>query len=164
MKLTIELVPKTSWYNNVRSNVSQQRWNELRNHCYNKAGHKCEICGSTGKKQGFGHDVECHEIWEYDDENGIQQLVGLIALCPLCHKVKHIGLAQINGEYNLCIKHLRKVNGWWSNKKTEKYIKESIDLWMQRSQYDWKVDISWLDKNGDQLSDLLSKMNKFRKD
>jgi len=163
MKLTIELVPRTSWYNNVRSNVSKERWDELRTHCYNKAGHKCEICDSTGKEQGFNHKVECHEIWEYDEYKHVQRLAGLIALCPLCHKVKHAGLAQINGEENLVISQLMKVNNMKEYEAID-YLAESFAIWDERSVFEWNVDISWLDKNGDQLSDLLAKMNKFRKE
>ncbi len=28
MKLTIELVPKTAWYSNVRSNVTASKWDK----------------------------------------------------------------------------------------------------------------------------------------
>lgn len=161
-KLTIELIPRTSFYRNVRSNVSKQRWDELRKYCYQKANHKCEICGDTGKKQGYDHNVECHEVWDYDDKRKIQSLVRLIALCPKCHKVKHIGLAQINGEEDMCRMHLMKVNNI-SEFDADNYIEDSFQIWLERSDYDWQVDISWLDNNGDQLTDLLTKMNKFRK-
>jgi len=60
IKLTIELVPKTSWCDNVRARVSKERWDELRTDCYKKAHNKCEICGSTGFKQGYEHAVQCH--------------------------------------------------------------------------------------------------------
>ena len=83
-KLTIELVPKTSWYSNVRSNVTTSVWDKIRRECYSKANNVCEICSSTGKSQGFKHNVECHEKWEYNDTNKTQKLIGLIALCPLC--------------------------------------------------------------------------------
>lgn len=43
MKLTIELVPSTAWYSNVRSNVTQAEWDVLRKECYKKAGYVCEI-------------------------------------------------------------------------------------------------------------------------
>lgn len=33
--------------------------------------------------------LECHEEWEYDEENGVQRLSDLRALCTWCHKVKH---------------------------------------------------------------------------
>ncbi len=163
MKLTIELVPRTSWYNNVRSNVSDERWNELRTHSYNKAKFCCEICDETGEDQGFDHKVECHEIWEYDEYKHVQRLAGLIALCPLCHKVKHAGLAQMQGDLDkVVIPQLMKVNNM-SEFDANNYFYDSIDIWNDRSVFEWNVDISWLEKNGDSLTDLLSKMNKFRK-
>lgn len=33
--------------------------------------------------------LECHEVWEYDEENSIQRLSKLLALCTPCHRVKH---------------------------------------------------------------------------
>ena len=106
MKLTIELVPKTIWYSNLRSELSKAEWDRLRKIAYRKADYHCEICGGQGPKW----PVECHEIWEYDDQNSVQTLKGLTAICPDCHRVKHIGRAQIMGEYDLALKHLMKVN------------------------------------------------------
>ena len=59
MKLTIELVPQTAWYSNVRSNVTKSEWDVLRKACYKAAGYKCEVCSGKGPK----HPVECHEMW-----------------------------------------------------------------------------------------------------
>ena len=77
MKLTIELVPSTSWGNNLRSeaNLSKDRWDTLRRQSYRKAGYRCEICSEKGPT----HPVECHEIWHYDDETKTQTLKGLIS-------------------------------------------------------------------------------------
>ena len=161
MKLTIELVPETCWFKNVRSEVTKERWTELRNNCYNKAGHKCEICDSTGKKQGFNHNVECHEVWKYDDKNKIQRLEKLIALCPLCHKVKHVGLARVNGEEKLVLKHLMKVNNMTETDAID-YISDSFKLGVERSKYKWKLDISWLDNNDTILNTLLNNHKRFR--
>lgn len=38
--------------------------------------------------------VECHEVWDYDDDRKIQRLERRVALCPACHEVKHAGLAS----------------------------------------------------------------------
>lgn len=76
MKLTIELVPATSWGNNLRSRLPKKSWNAIRKRVYKEADFKCEICGGVGKR----HPVECHEVWEYDDVNHIQSLVGFVAL------------------------------------------------------------------------------------
>ena len=88
--LTIELVPSTCWFSNVRDHVSKSIWDKLRKATYRQSNYRCEICGDRGSK----HPVECHEIWHYDDDKYIQTLTGLTALCPDCHRVKHIGLAQ----------------------------------------------------------------------
>lgn len=143
-KLTIELVPKTMWYTNVRSEVPAKEWNRLRLKCYQNAGHVCEICGDVGTNQGFKHKVECHEIWEHDDVNHVQKLTGLIALCPNCHTVKHPGLAQIKGKTDVVIKQLMKVNdmGW---SQAVDYMLESFKVWNERSQHQWTLDISFLD-------------------
>lgn len=140
MFLTIELVPSSCFYNNVRSNVSQAEWDVLRKECYKKAGYKCEICGGKGPK----HPVECHEIWNYDDDQGIQTLDGLIALCPSCHEVKHVGLAQINGKFEQAILHLAKVNEI-SVEDAKLYVEACFETWSKRSQKEWKLDITILE-------------------
>lgn len=139
MKLTIELVPSTAWYSNVRSNVTPQEWDVLRKECYKKAGYKCEVCGGKGPK----HPVECHEIWDYNDESCTQTLKGLIALCPSCHEVKHIGLAQINGKFNQALEHLAKVNGITVD-EANLYVEASFEIWGKRSQKEWNLDITIL--------------------
>jgi 5-methylcytosine-specific restriction endonuclease McrA len=161
MKLTIELVPSTCWYSNVRSEVSKERWDEIRHACYNKAGHKCEVCGDVGKNQGYNHDVECHEIWEYDDKKHIQRLIGFIALCPKCHQVKHLGHSRIKGLYNTAIKHLRKVNGF-SKKQCDKYIDEVYAKYFERSKHNWKLDLSHMENYG-KPADLNEMMKQFNK-
>jgi hypothetical protein len=143
-KLTIELVPRTAWYTNVRSNVSKDEWDRLRKKSYALANNVCEICGDTGKSQGYKHNVECHEIWDYDDANKAQTLTGLISLCPYCHKCKHPGLAQINGELNIVINQLMKVNNI-SKDDAEKLIDEAFNLWRERSKHEWKLDISYIE-------------------
>ena len=84
MKLTVELVPRSLWGINLRSELPKSKWDKLRKATYKKANFVCEICGGVGRKW----PVECHEIWHYDDENKVQRLDGLIALCPPCHQVK----------------------------------------------------------------------------
>ncbi len=144
LKLTIELVPSTSWFTNVRSEVSNYTWDIIRKDVYRKSNYKCEICGGKGTQW----PVECHEIWEYDDNNLIQKLKGLIALCPNCHKVKHIGLTSTRGreEYVSTINHFSKVNNI-SIQETDNYIKEAFKLYVKRSQYLWKLDLNFLKTN-----------------
>ena len=89
MKLGINLIPKSSWYKNLRSEFSKKRWDVLRKECYKKANYICEACGGKGDKW----PVECHEVWDFS-KIGIQKLIRLIALCPLCHKCQHPGCTE----------------------------------------------------------------------
>lgn len=140
-RLSIELVPSTSWFDNVRTRVPRKEWDFLRKKTYAAANDHCEICGGQGRT----HPVECHERWHYDDEKKIQKLEGLIALCPPCHQVKHIGLAEIKGNYEEALAQLCKVNKWDSIEATE-YVQAVFDLWNLRSKHEWTVDISILDE------------------
>lgn len=143
LKLTIELVPSSSWLNNVRAIVSRKQWDILRNQVYDQAWNVCQICGEVGPK----HPVECHEIWHYDDKKLIQKLEGMIALCPNCHMVKHIGLAQIQNKSEQALKHFMKVNGL-KKKEADKYVADAFVKWADRSRKIWKLDISFLERYG----------------
>ena len=143
-RLVLELVPQSSWRKNVRNLVPSRTWDLLRFYCYERAGHKCEICGGVGDR----HPVECHEIWHYDEEKHEQTLVGLQALCPDCHSCKHIGMANRLGKLDHCIKHLMNVNEM-SRCQAERMIQDAFALWRERSAFQWVV-------NMDLLPDLVS--------
>jgi hypothetical protein len=142
-RLTIELVPKTSWFSNVRSSVSDPEWDRLRRPAYSRGGYVCEVCGG----RGADHPVECHEIWHYDDAARVQRLDGLIALCPSCHGVKHFGRANITGKGREALAHLAAANGWTPEQAT-KYVRLAFDLWKVRSRTKWRLDLSWLTREG----------------
>jgi len=140
-KLTIELVPSTSWFNNIRDMVSQSDWDTIKSLTFKHAGYKCEICGGKGPKW----PVECHEIWKYDDVNNVQKLVRTIALCPDCHACKHIGfqMTKMPKRVPRLLNHFCNVNGI-SAKEAEDYIVECFQEHHRRSQERWEVDVSWI--------------------
>ena len=140
-KLTIEFVPKTCWFSNVRDHVPSIVWKQISAAVADKAGWRCEICGG----QGHRHPVECHEVWHYDDKTQTQKLVRLSALCPSCHSVKHIGLAWKQGREKEALEHLAKVNQWHIT-RAEMYRRNMFDLWKRRSFFQWKLDLSYLDE------------------
>ncbi len=141
--LTVELVPSTCWFSNVRDHVAKSTRDKLRKTTYQQAHYQCEVCGGRGNK----HPVECHEIWHYDDLKHIQTLKGLTALCPSCHQVKHIGLAGLRGYGKQAEAHLAKINGW-SKDETDAYLETVWETWHKRSCHDWSLDISWLNRYG----------------
>ena len=138
LRLTIELVPATSWYNNMRKVIPKAEWDNIRKSVYAEQNNRCGICGAEGR-------LECHELWEYDDEKHIQTLRGFIALCSLCHRVKHIGLAGIHAskgilDYEQVVDHFLKVNEC-SRDVFEQHKKQAFEQWRVRSQYQWEVNL-----------------------
>ena len=137
--LTIELVPKTAWFKNLRSELPRMQWDKLRKATYSAAGNHCEVCGGKGPKW----PVECHEIWIYDDIKHTQTLTGLIALCPSCHQVKHMGLARIRGKEEEATQHLMKVNHF-NRYEANSFIEKAFILWEERGKNNWKINYEWV--------------------
>ncbi len=141
MLLSIELVPATCWYSNVRSNVSTSKWRKICKQVYAAADYKCEICGGVGRR----HPVECHEVWIYNDEKNTQTLDRMIALCPQCHEVKHIGLALVRGNLQRAANHFAKVNKI-NTQTAEREIEKAFEIHERRSQHQWELNIEALDE------------------
>lgn len=152
MKLTIELVPSSSWMNNVRAVLTTKQWNALKGMVYDAAWNVCQICGGTGPK----HPVECHEVWEYNEKKQIQKLTGMLALCPDCHSVKHYGLARVMGKEDKVLKHFMKVNDL-KKKEAETYVDEAFKTWRRRSYLNWTLDLSYLKRYGIDVDKLKEK-------
>ena len=98
-KLTVELVPKTCWWSNLRSLADRATWDRIRRQAYRQAEYRCEVCGGTGLR----NRLECHEVWQYDETTRTQVLARMIALCPACHEIKHLGLAEYGAGARLLV-------------------------------------------------------------
>ncbi|HZD70549.1 MAG TPA: hypothetical protein VFA45_17140 [Actinomycetes bacterium] len=138
-RLTIDLVPKTSRHGSVRALMDDVTWDRVCSEVYRQAGYRCEVCGGRGAE----HPVECHELWRYDDRTRVQTLVRMIALCPDCHQVKHLGHADVQATGAHTRAHLARVNGWL-RVQTDAYISEAFREWAQRNQGPWTVDLDGL--------------------
>lgn len=120
----------------MRKVIPPVEWDKLRKRTYAEYGRHCGICDFKGK-------LNCHEIWHYDDYQLIQRLKGFVALCDLCHHVKHIGFAGALAargklDYESVVKHFMNVNDC-DRKTFEEHRQEAFGLWSQRSQHQWKV-------------------------
>ena len=160
-KIFIELIPKTCSFSNVRTLLPAKYWNKLRKESYDKAQHKCEICGQTGKEQGYKHNLECHEIWGYDDRLKIQKLIGLISLCPRCHQIKHFGRTSAVGLQAKAFKHMEEVNGW-NHKECVNHLSEITLIQKERSKYKWRIDLTILFENFEIPLNLINEAHKKR--
>lgn len=118
--------------------MSGHDWDRLRRAVYRRAGWRCEICGQRGP----AHPVECHELWEYDDPACVQRLVSLIALCPACHRVEHLGRSAVMGRGEEAVAHLAAVNGW-TETEADDYLDAVSAVRELRSRVDWRLDLRW---------------------
>lgn len=133
--LVPELIPYTMHGKNVRAVLSAEDWQAVARNSYKEAGHRCEICNAKGR-------LECHEIWKFNDKKLVQSLVGLITLCPDCHRVKHIGLARKMGWYGDALEHMAKVNGI-SKGKAKQYI-EYAEVEVKGRKQEFDLDLTYL--------------------
>jgi hypothetical protein len=138
--LVPEMLPVTTWEQNVRHKLGEDVWDRMRKHAYKAAGYRCEICAAKGK-------LEAHESWSLSNEDMVQKLEKLLCLCPLCHKAKHIGIARRLGMYDEVMRHLKRVNGW-SDAQLSAALDDVKETHEQRCDWPWTVDLSWLYESG----------------
>jgi len=148
-RLTLDVVPATCHYSNLRTELPRQSWNRLRAKAYFRARYRCEVCGGRGPE----HPVEAHEQWAYeipDDHSQMptQRLTGIIALCPDCHEVKHYGLAQVRGREAEALAYLCRVNGYTDIQAEEAIYLEAM-VYRARSTLLWRLDVSLILEMGE---------------
>lgn len=135
-----EMLPINTWEQNVRGLMGTEVWDRMRKHAYQAAGFRCEICGDRGR-------LEAHENWRLINETCTQKLTRLLALCPVCHKAHHLGIARRLGMLPAVKAQLMRVNGW-DARRLEYEIQEAYEVWEQRCDMPWTVDLAFLQDNG----------------
>lgn len=138
LRLTIELVPATSWHANLRDVLTPAAWAALRRQVIEQSGRRCGICGAGGR-------LHCHEVWDYDDAAHVQTLQGFRALCVWCHHVKHIGLAGVMAsqgklDYERVIAHFLRINGC-DRATFQRHYRAAMETWRERSRHEWAIDL-----------------------
>jgi hypothetical protein len=144
--LFVDLVPRSCWFTNVRSCVTDTDWERLRRPILRRAGHCCEACQAPEYRQG-GRGLDVHERWHYDDQAGVQRLRRLVALCPPCHTTTHYGRAEITGQAAEAFAHLRAVAGM-TDQQTHAHIAAAMHTWADRSRRVWELDLRILTDAG----------------
>ncbi|WP_426979962.1 hypothetical protein ACQCSU_21955 (plasmid) [Pseudarthrobacter sp. O4] len=139
--LSVELIPKPLFGENLRNRLTRVEWEKCKKFAKEASDSACGVCGGVGAK---GH-VDCHERWEWieDGELHVQNLVGLIALCPRCHGAKHYGRTQMMGYADDASDQLMKVNGW-SLEELNDHLLAARDQWLERNTHEWTLDLDWL--------------------
>jgi hypothetical protein len=139
--LFVDLIPKTSWFRNVRAAVAPADWDQLRRIVYHRAAYRCEACAISGVR------LEAHERFTYDAPAGVQRLMRLLCLCEWCHTATHMGMAGVRGVQDLAFGHLMAVTGM-TEEQAEEHVDEAFARWTQRSRIAWHVDLSMITAAG----------------
>lgn len=133
--IQVELIPSTSFGNNLRSHFKPREWDLLRRHCYRENDYLCQICHGRGRK----HPVEAHELWRY--EGTTQTIWDLLCLCPACHMAHHPGFMRTQGREEEAILQTMKVNQWTRAQVAEHY-EHAKQVWIERSKIRWTLNLT----------------------
>jgi len=140
--LFIDMIPKTSYFKNVRSIFNESDWNLIRHHIYERTGHRCECCGAKRFKY-----LEAHERWIFDYETHTQKLARIIALCKMCHSATHYGHSKKTKEITKIHDHLKKVKKI-TDEELKDHIAEAYNIWEKRNTIKWNIDTSIITNSG----------------
>lgn len=149
------MIPRGTWYNNLRKVLPKKEWDRVRKLVYKRQNYRCAICNSHER-------LHCHEHWSYSYEQGIQKLNQLVGLCELCHMNQHLGFCQVDlipkGKlsWEELANHWAKIN----EKPSEEFYSHedlAFKLWRLRSKLTWKV----VDIDGKKINSDYRKMDNF---
>lgn len=127
--------------------LRKSQWDQIRRSVYEDYDYRCGVCQVEprntqveGIRQLRKQRLECHEVWEYEDESSIQNLKGLIALCEYCHRVKHMGFVKHIWDKGVpenvgLAKTLRRWRDW----KTWSAAKYSTELKLPKDEQDPQI-------------------------
>ena len=127
------MLPKGAWDNDFSKTLPKKEWDIVRNACYQKANHKCQICGFVTD------DLDAHEVWEFNIEERTQTLKDIIGICSKCHGVKHIRNSQRLGYGEDAKKHFIDVNKCSELDYASHFAKAKLDFEDRNQIYRWKI-------------------------
>lgn len=133
LKLTIDMLPKGAWNNDFSKTLPKKEWDIVRQKCYERASHKCEICGFKTD------ELDAHEIWDFDINAKTQTLVDILALCSRCHGVKHIRNSSRLGYEENAKQHFMKINNVSEMDYAKHLTKAQLDFEERNKVYRWKI-------------------------
>lgn len=132
-KLNISLLPKGAWNNDLSKTLPKNHWDRIREWCYKKANHNCEICGA------LTDELDAHEVWDFNIENKTQTLKDIIGVCSKCHGVIHFKNSVRLGYGEQAKQHFMKVNNCTELKFSSHLTKAVMDYEEQNKIYRWNM-------------------------
>jgi hypothetical protein len=133
-RLKPHLVPRPLWGKSAANLVKRADWERIRCDALTAARCACQVCCTAAPHGG----LNCHELWDYDDEDGTATLVGLRIQCKNCDGAVHIGLAVRRGFGKSAIAQLVKVNVI-SPREAKMLYRSAMDEWRRRNKKQWRI-------------------------
>lgn len=105
-KLLPVLIPRPLWGVNAHRLLDRQQWSKIRRNIFSRDNHRCVICEALGQ-------LECHEVFTFDDAAGVAMLVKLESRCPDCHDCHHLGRLKKHNPtaFKQALKRIAGLNG-----------------------------------------------------
>lgn len=106
LKIVPELVPSGLWGKAPRAFIGKKSWDRVRKYVRERAGNKCEICGSE-------ENLEVHE--RYMIKGNYLILARLICVCKRCHSLIHPGFTISQSKnreqtFHQIVENMAKIN------------------------------------------------------
>jgi hypothetical protein len=136
-KLMPHLVPKPLWGKSAAQlfkGKARAVWKRIRSNALQVALGVCQVCSDPVPES----DLNCHELWDYDDDRGTATLVGLRMQCRKCDCAVHMGRAEKQGFLDVAIAQLYKVNGV-GELEAMKLYRRARGIWSQRNKKQWRI-------------------------
>ena len=131
--LTINMLPKGAWSNDFSKTLPKKDWDKLRNFALKKAKGKCEICGFETNY------LDVHEEWEFNINKKKQTLKDIVAICSMCHGVKHFKNSVRLGYGEEAQRHFMKVNNCSEMEFASHLNKALLEYNERNSVFRWKI-------------------------
>lgn len=137
LKLMPHLVPKPLWGKSAANLLKRAAWERIRRDAQEAARHACQVCSDAAPANA----LNCHELWDYDDQRGTAELVGLKMQCRDCDAAVHMGRAVKKGFGNRALAQLVKVNGI-SAAQAKMLYRRALDEWKRRNKSEWRIAVA----------------------
>jgi glutaredoxin len=131
LRLSIEPIPANSWLASLAKLLPPWQWDRIRRSVYQNAGYRCQICGHE-------NILHCHEVWQYNEETGIQWLRGFAALCKDCHDTKHVLFFYGTRRYKELMNHFTTIN-LIKIEEAEAYVEAVRRVQQRLDRKEWKI-------------------------
>ena len=131
LRLSIEPIPASSCLASLAKLLPRRQWNRIRRSVYRRARYRCRICGQRDR-------LHCHEVWQYNEKNDRQRLLGFQALCRDCHDIKHILFVHGSQQRARFLQHFMTVNRV-TREQAEEYLSAAYRKQRMFNQKQWVI-------------------------